>query len=149
MKAVPTLLLAAGLLAPTACTPGPGGPEPPALASANTGTLAQIYHWRAKPGKFDEYTRYVREHAEPIDGEAQRQGAFVSVTTYMTRDTLSPWTHMRVFILRDSVQLQGLSAALSAAGIRLEPDSVMRRRNGEYSTGLRDGVGSATVAILR
>ncbi|HEY5492911.1 MAG TPA: hypothetical protein VIK25_17100, partial [Gemmatimonadaceae bacterium] len=32
---------------------------------ASTGTLAQVYYWRAKPGKFEEYSRYIRELAEP------------------------------------------------------------------------------------
>ena len=151
MKTFPALLLSACVLVAAACSTKTGGPASaaPSNTAAATGTIAQIYYWRAKPGKFEEYTRYIREHAEPIDGEAQRQGAFVSVTTYMTQDPASPWTHMRVFILRDSVQLQGLSAALSAAGLRLEPDSVKRRQAGQYSAGLRDGVGSATVAILR
>jgi hypothetical protein len=122
------------------------------LAVADTrlqGTLAQIYYWRAKPGKFDEYTRYVRDVAEPIDEEAHRRGAFVSVTTYMTQDTASAWTHMRVFILRDSAQLSRLSGALDSAGRRLEPDSVKRAEQGQYSATLRDRVGAATVAILR
>jgi len=113
------------------------------------GSLAQIYYWRARPGKFDEYTRYVRDVAEPIDEEAHRRGAFISVTTYMTQDTSSAWTHMRVFILRDSAQLRGLSAALDSAGMRLEPDSVKRRQRSLYSAGLRDRVGAATVQILR
>jgi hypothetical protein len=116
---------------------------------APAGTLAQIYYWRAKPGKFDEYTRYVRDVAEPIDHEAQRRDAFVSVTTFMTRDTVSAWTHMRVFVLRDSAQLRALSGALDSAGMRLEPDSVKRRERSTYSAGLRDRVGAATVAILR
>lgn len=118
-------------------------------SSAARGTIAQIYYWRAKPGKFDEYTRYVRDVAEPIDEEAHRRGAFISVTTYMTQDTASVWTHMRVFILRDSAQLRGLSAALDSAGRRLEPDSVTRSQRGEYSATLRDRVGAATVQILR
>ena len=147
MKTLLTLLLGAGLLAPAGCATEPSDPQ--ATASTTEGTLAQIYYWRAKPGKFDEYTRYIREHAEPIDAEAQRQGAFVSVTTYMTRDSLSPWSHMRVFILRDSAQLMGLSDALGAAGIALEPDSAQRQQTREYSSGLRNGVGSATVSILR
>jgi hypothetical protein len=121
----------------------------PSPDSRAAGTLAQIYYWRAKPGKFDEYTRYVRDIAEPIDEDAHRRGAFISVTTYMTQDTSSAWTHMRVFILRDSAQLRGLSAALDSAGIRLEPDSVKRRQRGQYSAGLRDRVGAATVQILR
>ncbi|HZI28854.1 MAG TPA: hypothetical protein VFD64_11870 [Gemmatimonadaceae bacterium] len=119
------------------------------VASDASGTIAQIYYWRAKPGKFEEYTRYVRDVAEPIDEEAHRRGAFLSVTTYMTQDTASLWTHMRVFVLRDSAQLRGLSAALDSAGRRLEPDSVKRSQRGEYSATLRDRVGAATVAILR
>lgn len=87
--------------------------------------------------------------AEPIDAEARRVGAFLNVTTYQTRDTLSAWTHMRVFILRDSAQLAGLAAALDAAGTRLEPDSVKRRLRGEYSATLRDRVGSAVLEIVR
>ena len=119
------------------------------VASDARGTIAQIYYWRAKPGKFEEYTRYVRDVAEPIDEEAHRRGAFLSVTTYMTQDTASLWTHMRVFVLRDSAQLRGLSAALDSAGRRLEPDSVKRSQRGQYSATLRDRVGAATVAILR
>jgi hypothetical protein len=112
-------------------------------------TLAQIYFWRAKPGKLEEYTRYIRERAEPIDEEARRAGAFVSVATYMAADTTVPWTHMRVFTLRDSTQLRALGAALSAAGVRLEPDSVKRRQQGEYSATLRDRVGAVVVELVR
>lgn len=117
--------------------------------AASGGTLAQIYYWRAKPGKFDEYGRYVRDVAEPIDREAQRRDAFVSVTTYVARDTASAWTHMRVFILRDSAQLRSLSAQLDSAGIRLEPDSTTRRTRSAYSATLRDRVGAVTTEILR
>lgn len=123
--------------------------EPSTADDRATGTIAQIYYWRAKPGKFEEYTRYVRDVAEPIDEEAHRRGAFISVTTYMTQDTLTPWTHMRVFILRDSAQLRALSGALDSAGMRLEPDSVKRRQRSQYSAGLRDRVGAATVQVLR
>lgn len=153
MRAVPTAAVAAAvLLLAAACAAGPSaGSSAPrhAVDAGGEGTLARIYYWKAKPGKFAEYTRYVREHAEPIDAEARRQGAFVSVTTFMAEDPDSPWTHMRVFVLRDTAQLEGLSAALSAAGVRLEPDSVKRRQAGEYSATLRDAMGSATVEILR
>ena len=118
------------------------------VAATTPGTLAQIYYWRARPGKFDEYSRYIRDVAEPIDHEAQRRGAFLSVTTYVSRDTTTAWTHMRVFILRDSAQLLALGGALDSAGIRIEPDSVKRRVRGEYSATLRDRVGAATVGIL-
>lgn len=115
----------------------------------SSGTLAQVYYWKARPGMLDAYNRYITEVAEPIDAEAQRQGAFVNVTTYQSRDTLSPWTHMRVFILRDSAQLLGLSAALDAAGRKLEPDSLKRRVRGEYAATLRDRVGGALLTIVR
>lgn len=111
--------------------------------------LAQIYFWRARPGMSAEYSGYINDVAEPIDREAQRNGAFLSVTTYFTNDTTVPWTHMRVFLLRDSVQLRGLSAALNAAGIRLRPDSVRRRALSEYSATLRDRVGAAVTQIMR
>lgn len=96
----------------------------------------------------EQYNRYIAEVAEPIDAEAQRQDAFISITTYMTRDTLSPWTHMRIFVLRDSAQLRGLGAALDAAGRRLEPDSVKRRVRGEYAATLRDRVGGTVLEIV-
>jgi len=142
------LVFTVSLITIAACATGASQANTSA-APAAAGTLAQIYYWRAKPGKFDEYTRYVHDVAEPIDHEAQRRDAFVSVTTYMTRDTVSTWTHMRVFILRDSAQLRALSGALDSAGMRLEPDSVKRRERSTYSAGLRDRVGAATVAILR
>ena len=112
-------------------------------------THAPNYVWRAKPGKLEEYTRYIRERAEPIDEEARRAGAFLSVTTYMASDTTVPWTHMRVFALRDSAQLAGLGAALTAAGARLQPDSVKRRQMSEYSATLRDRVGATVVQLVR
>ncbi|HEV8149905.1 MAG TPA: hypothetical protein VGP61_06940 [Gemmatimonadales bacterium] len=123
---------------------------PPAISPAGpAGTLAQIYFWRARPGKLAEYSRYVRDVAEPIDREAQRRGAFLAVTTYVSRDSATPWSHMRVFILRDSAQLIALGPALDSAGIRLEPDSAKRRVRGEYAATLRDRVGSLTVELLR
>jgi hypothetical protein len=119
------------------------------VPAGGTATLAKVYYWRARPGKLEEYSRYVRDVAEPIDAEARRQGAFMSVTTFVARDTLSPWTHMRVFLLRDSAQLTGLSAALARAGERLEPDSARRRTRATYSATLRDGAGDAVLQILR
>ena len=118
-------------------------------AAASGATLAQVYLWRARPGKFAEYSRYVSERAEPIDREAQRAGAFLEVTTFAVNDTTVPWTHMRVFMLRDSAQLLGLSAALTAAGARLEPDSARRRLQGEYSASLRDRVGGTVTQLLK
>ena len=121
----------------------------PGTADAPGATLAQVYYWRAKPGKFDEYSRYVRDVAEPIDREAQRQGAFISINTYVSRDTLSPWTHMRVFLLRDSTQLADLPQALTRAGERLEPDSTRRRARSTYAVTLRDRVAETVLQVLR
>ncbi len=111
--------------------------------------LAQVYFWRARPGMLAEYNRYIREVAEPIDANAQRAGAFLAVTTYATNDTTLPWTHMRVFLLRDSAQLRGLGTALGDAGARIQPDSARRRMQGEYSATLRDRVGGAVMEIVR
>lgn len=116
---------------------------------APAGALAQVIYWRARPGKFDEYSRYIRDVAEPIDVEAQRRDAYLSITTYTTRDTLSAWTHMRVFILRDSAQFKRLAGQLDSAGMRLEPDSTKRRMRGVYSATLRDRVATITAEILR
>src|SRR4051812_14392500 len=131
-----------------ACASAPRNSSAPVL-DAGGATLAQIYFWRAKPGMYEEYTKYIREHAEPIDHDAQRAGAFLSVTTYATNDTTLPWTHMRVFLLRDSTQLANLGAALTAAGVRLQPDSALRAKQSEYSATLRDRVGVAVTQIVR
>src|SRR2546427_5371960 len=120
-----------------------------AMTANETGSLARVLYWRAKPGKVAEYTRYIRDVAAPIDHEAQRHGAFISITTLMAPDTTGPWTHMRIFILRDSTQLAGLSAALDAAGAALEPDSVKRRVRGEHAATLRDAAGSVILGIVR
>jgi len=131
------------------CAAAARSPAPSAAPDSAEATLAQIYFWRAKPGMYAEYSRYIREVAEPIDHEAQRRGAFLSVTTFASNDSTTPWTHMRVFMLRDSAQLQALGGALDAAGVRLEPDSVKRRLRSEYAATLRDRVGSAVLQIVR
>ena len=124
------------------------GPAPALSSGTSARPLAQIYLWRARPGKLEEYSRYIRVVAEPIDRAAQRQDAFVSVTTYVSRDTGTTWTHMRVFILRDSSQLAALPAALERAGIGLEPDSAERRARAAYAATIRDRVGAVTVEVL-
>jgi hypothetical protein len=140
--------LAFALVASVACSASRPAPTPSAVAT-DRATLAQVYFWRAKPGMIADYTRYVHDVAEPIDHEAQRTGAFLSVTTYIASDTTGAWTHMRVFLLRDSTQLRGLSAALAAAGTRLEPDSVRRRDRSAYSATLRESAGSLLTRLLR
>jgi hypothetical protein len=142
------ILVAAFALAACHARVNVGSGQEAAAPVIRSGRLAQVYYWKARRGMLDQYNRYIAEVAEPIDAEARRQDAFVSVTTYMTSDTLSPWTHMRVFVLRDSAQLRGLGAALDAAGRRLEPDSVKRRVRGEYAATLRDRVGGVVLEIV-
>ena len=140
-------LLTVSLSVSAACaSKAPSTTPAPAASGA---TLARVYFWRARAGQEAAYDRYVRDVAEPIDHEALRAGAFLSVTTLVTNDTSLPYTHMRVFMLRDSAQLNGLSAALNDAGVRLEPDSVKRRQRSEYAATLRDAAGSATLRVLR
>ena len=108
-----------------------------------------VYFWKAKPGKLEEYNKYIREFAEPIDEEARRGGAFLSVTTYVSNRPDAPWTHMRVFLLKDRAQLQGLSAALDAAKLRLHPDEAQRAQKDAYAATLRDFVSQEEVEILQ
>ena len=112
------------------------------------GTIAEVYYWKAKAGKLDEYNRYIRDYASPIDREAQRHGAFISVTTYLSQNADSPWTHMRVFVLRDHKQQEALEKALDEARLRLHPDEQERNRQVAYAETLRDAVGHETLEIL-
>jgi hypothetical protein len=149
MHAIPRFTLGALGALTLGCAATTRGAAPAQDHAATDATIAQIYFWRARPGMAAEYSRYIREVAEPIDEEARRAGAFVAVTTYEASDSTLPWTHMRVFLLRDSAQLRGLSAALGAAGARLQPDSVRRQRTAEYSASLRDRVGATVTRIVR
>jgi hypothetical protein len=119
------------------------------VAAGQEGSCAVIYYWKAKEGKLEEYNRYIREVAEPIDAEARRQAAFISVTTFVSSQKSSPWTHMRVFILKDRGQAEKLSSVLDAAGIRLEPDEGKRKARSAYAATLRDFVAQDTVEILK
>ena len=120
----------------------------PPPASSSQGTIAEVYFWKAKPGKLDEYNKYIKEIAEPIDHEAQGKGAFISITTYLNRKPDAVWTHMRVFILRDAAQQQALAKALDDAGVRLHPDQAERDKNSAYAATLRDPAGHETVEVF-
>ena len=116
--------------------------------ASHDGTIAEVYYWKAKAGKLDEYNRYIRDYAAPIDGEAKQRGAFISVTTYVSQKADSPWTHMRVFVLRDHKQQEELQKALDEAKLRLHPDEQERNRQVAYAETLRDAVGHETLEIL-
>ena len=138
------MILAAALYAGQA----PATPAAAQPAVGQAGAVAEVYFWKAKPGKLDDYNRYIREFAEPIDLDAGRHGAFVSVTTYVNPRADAPWTHMRVFLLKDRAQQAGLSAALDAAKLRLHPDEAERTRMAAYSETLRDLAGHETLDVM-
>ena len=118
------------------------GQEPP-------GTIAMVYYWKAKPGKLDDYNHYIKTVGEPIDFEAQRTGAFVSITTYISHAPDSPWTHMRVFVLKDRGQAANLAKSLDDAGLRVEPDESKRKANVDLAATLRDPVSHEELEILK
>lgn len=119
-----------------------------AVMAQTPGKVAAVYFWKAKPGKLDDYSRYVRDVAAAIDEEARKAGAFLSVTTFVSDKPDAPWTHMRVFVCKDREQLGALSKALDDAGKRLEPDEAKRKARAEYSATLRDAVGKDVVDVL-
>ena len=86
------------------------------------GSIALVYYWKAKPGKLEDYSRYINTVAEPVDFEARRVGAFLSLTTYVSRNPDCPWTHMRIFVLKDREQAANLEKALDDDGLRVQPD---------------------------
>lgn len=113
------------------------------------GAMAEVYYWKAKPGKLDDYNHYIKTVGEPVDFEAQRTGAFLSITTYISRNPDSPWTHMRIFILKDREQAANLKKALDDAGLRVQPDDSKRKANGDLAATLRDAVGHDELEILK
>lgn len=119
-----------------------GGP------AEHDGSVAAVYYWKAKPGRLGDYNRYIRDYAAPIDREAQRRGAFISVTTYISQKPDSPWTHMRIFVLRDHAQRDGLQKALDDAKLRLHPDEQERNRQAAYAETLRDATSHETLEML-
>ena len=112
-------------------------------------SLAVVYYWKAKPGKLDDYNRYIKTVAEPVDFEARRAGAFVSITTYVSRKPDSPWTHMRIFVLKDREQAANLEKALDDAGLRVQPEESKRKTNADLAATLRDAVGHEELEILK
>lgn len=113
------------------------------------GSVAEVYYWKAKPGKLDDYNHYIKTVGEPVDFEAQRTGAFVSITTYISRNPDSPWTHMRIFMLKDREQAANLKKALDDAGVRVQPDENKRKANADLAATLRDAAGHEELEILK
>ncbi len=119
------------------------------LRGQEAGSIAVVYYWKAKTGKLEDYNHYIQTVAEPVDAEARRTGAFVSVTTYVSHKTESPWTHMRIFILKDREQAANLAKSLDEAGVRIQPDESRRKANQELAASLRDSVAQEELDILK
>ena len=108
------------------------------LASADTPVFV-AYYWRARPGKIDEYNDYIKNTAEAIDEDARRAGVFEEVRTVTpVQGTVTDWTHLRIFRLKNAAAEQALAAGLDAATLRVVPDEAKRKANSDRSAPLRD-----------
>jgi len=109
-----------------------------APASGDTPVFV-AYYWRARPGKAAEYEDYIKNTAEAIDESARRAGVFEEVRTVTPAPgTVTDWTHLRIFRLKNAAAEQALAAGLDAATLRVVPDEARRKANSERSAGLRD-----------
>ena len=101
MKLLARLIIIAALLAP----PGAAAGQPP--SSADTPVFV-AYYWRARPGKIEEYTAYIKDTAEAIDENARRAGVFEEVRTVTPAPgTVADWTHLRIFRLKNAAAETG------------------------------------------
>ena len=132
MKRIALLIVISALLMPFEAAAGQ-------LPSSSDTPVFVAYYWRAKPGKAAEYEDYIKNTAEAIDESARRAGVFEEVRTVLpTAGTVTDWTHLRIFRLKNAAAEQALGAGLDAATLRVVPDEAKRKANGERSAGLRD-----------
>src|SRR3954447_18417819 len=107
--------------------------------ASKDGAVFVAYYWRARAGKVDEYTDYIRNTAEKIDESARQAGVFEEVRTVTPAPgTTADWTHLRIFRLKNAAAEQALAAGLDAATLRVVPDEARRKANSDRSAGLRD-----------
>ena len=143
MKRIARLIILAALLVPIDAMAG----QPPSSAD---GPVFVAYYWRARPGKSDEYTAYIKGTAEAIDEDARRAGVFEEVRTVTPAPgTVADWTHLRIFRLKNAAAEAALGAGLDAATLRVVPDEAKRKANSERSAGLRDLVRREVWTSLR
>ena len=129
-----TRILAIAIVVAT-LMPGIAAAQPP----ASDGAVFVAYYWRARPGKVDEYNDYIKHTAEAIDEDARRAGVFEEVRTVTPAPgTVTDWTHLRIFRLKNAAAEQALGAGLDAATLRVVPDEAKRKANSDRSAGLRD-----------
>lgn len=131
-----------------------GAPRQGGAAAAAADAPAYVaYYWRVRPGKLDEYNAYIKGTAERIDEDARKAGAFIEVTTVLATPapdgTKPDWTHLRIFKLKNLAAVEGLSAALDAATLRVVPDEAQRKANSARSAEMRDLVRREVWTTLR
>ena len=132
MKRIICLIALVSLVVPFAAAAGQ------APASADTPVFV-AYYWKAKPGKLEEYNAYIKGTAEKIDEDARRAGVFEEVRTVTPAPgTVTDWTHLRIFRLKNAAAEKALGDGLDAATLRVVPDEAQRKANAERSAGLRD-----------
>ena len=143
MTRILRIVLLAALLVPPFATAG----QPPPAADV---PVFVAYYWRAKPGKLQEYGDYIKNTAEAIDESARRAGVFEEVRTVTPAPgTVTDWTHLRIFRLKNAAAEQALGAGLDAATLRVVPDEGTRKANSDRSAGLRDLVRREVWTALR
>lgn len=130
-------------------------------AQAPTGPAVQAYeapayvayYWRVRPGRLNDYNEYIKGTAERIDEDARQAGVFIEVTTVLPEpasDGVAPdWTHLRIFKLKNRAAVEGLSAGLDAATLRVVPDEAQRKANSARSAEMRDFVRREVWTTLR
>ena len=109
---------------------------------------ARAIYWRAKPGKLDAYSAFLRLEVEPIDHTAQSQGALVSFSTLVDASAGAAWTHMRLFMFESHAQRQDMVAALARAAEGITPDPMQRNARAARAAILRERVGEADFDLL-
>ena len=140
-RMVPFIVLAALLLPIELLAQPPAAVDTPVFVA---------YYWRARPGKADEYTDYIKNTAEAIDESARRAGVFEEVRTVTPAPgTVTDWTHLRIFRLKNAAAEKSLGDGLDAATLRVVPDEAKRKANSERSAGLRDLVRREVWTALR
>lgn len=127
--------------------------ESAASAQAADAPAYVAYYWRARPGRLNDYNAYIKGTAERIDEDARKAGVFIEVTTVLPEPAADgpppDWTHLRIFKLKNRAAVEGLSAGLDAATLRVVPDEAQRKANSARSAEMRDFVRREVWTTLR
>jgi hypothetical protein len=74
-------------------------PDPPTTA----GNVWRVTYFRVKPGKMQEYMRFLREHTKPIIDEQKKQGLIVDYKYFSQPSTDGPqdWDVAQLIVYRN------------------------------------------------